>query len=145
MTTTLRPDSCASSKVLAGWTMTGLSCLLASAVFASEPADSGAAEHQASTSFQVSQSTPIDKVVQTVYAKSPLNTQLLRQALIDANPKVITGNPQQRVKAGTVLNVPDHSQLVRNALTPFAPIPDKTDSGPVARDYTIRRPWVRFP
>lgn len=145
MTTTLRLDSCISSKVISGWTMAAMSCLLASAVLASEPAADGTAPIKATTSFKVNQSTPIDKVVQTVYANSPLNTQLLRQALIDANPKIITGNPQQRVKAGTLINVPDHSQLVRSALTPFVPIPETTESSLVARDYTTRRPWVRFP
>ena len=85
------------------------------------------------------------ETVQQVYANSPLNTQVLRQALVDANPKVITGNPQQRVKAGTVITVPDHGQVVRTALTPFAANPESSESGPAARDYSVRRPWVRFP
>ena len=96
-------------------------------------------------SYTVSQSTPVDKVVQKVYANSPLNIQVLRQALVDANPKVISGNPQQRVKAGTVLTVPDHAHVVRNALTPFAAASDNSESGPAARDYPVRRQWVRFP
>jgi Tfp pilus assembly protein FimV len=92
----------------------------------------------------VSQSTPVDKVVQKVYANSPLNIQVLRQALVDANPKVITGNPQQRVKAGTVLTIPDHGQVVRKVLTPLV-ASDTSESGPAARDYSARRQWVRFP
>lgn len=145
MTTSSRPDSTVASKALAGWTLAALSCLLASAACASEPAAEGATPAQATPGYTVSQSTPIDKVVQKVYANSPLNMQVLRQALVDANPKVVTGNPQQRVKAGTVLNVPDHGQVVRTALTPFSANPDNTESGPAARDYSVRRPWVRFP
>lgn len=106
------------------------------------PADGTA---PAAAPYTVGQSTPIDKVVQKVYANSPLTLQVLRQALAEANPKVITGNPQQRVKAGTVLNVPDHGQVVRNVLTPLAANSDNTESGPAARDYPVRRQWVRFP
>jgi Tfp pilus assembly protein FimV len=145
MTTSSRPDSSVTSKVIAGWTLTALSCLIATAAAAAEPAAEGAAPASAATAYTVSQSTAIDKVVQKVYANSPLNTQVLRQALVDANPKVISGNPQQRVKAGTVLTVPDHAHVVRTALTPFATNPDNTESGPAARDYSVRRPWVRFP
>jgi Tfp pilus assembly protein FimV len=125
-----------------GWTMTALSCLWVAPASAADAPAEGAAP--ATTAYTVSQSTPVDKVVQKVYANSPLNIQVLRQALVDANPKVITGNPQQRVKAGTVLTIPDHGQVVRNVLTPLA-ASDTSESGPAARDYPARRQWVRFP
>jgi Tfp pilus assembly protein FimV len=98
-------------------------------------------------SYTVAQSTPIDKLIHTLYANSPLNVSVLRQALVEANPKVITGNPQQRVKAGTVMVVPDHGHIARKILSPIAtPAPtDNSDSGPSARDYSVRKPWVRFP
>jgi Tfp pilus assembly protein FimV len=125
-----------------GWTMTALSCFISASVMAADAPAEGAAP--AAASYTVSQSTAIDKVVQKVYTNSPLNTQVLRQALVDANPKVITGNPQQRVKAGTVLTIPDHGQVVRNVLTPLA-ASDTSEPGPAARDYSARRQWVRFP
>ena len=125
-----------------GWTMTALSCITSASVMAADMPAEGAAP--AVAAYTVSQSTPIDRVVQKVYANSPLNVQVLRQALVDANPKVITGNPQQRVKAGTVLTIPDHGQVVRNVLTPLA-ASDTSESGPAARDYPARRQWVRFP
>lgn len=114
--------------------------------FASEPSDEKPAPAP-TTSYTVPQSTPIDKLIHTLYANSPLNVGVLRKALVDANPKVITGNPQQRVKAGTSMVVPEHGQIVRNVLTPLAaPAPtDNSDSGPAARDYSVRKPWVRFP
>ena len=142
MTTSSRPAPSFAATVMLGWTMTALSCLwVAPASAADAPAEGSA---PATAAYTVSQSTPVDKVVQKVYANSPLNIQVLRQALVDANPKVITGNPQQRVKAGTVLTIPDHGQVVRNVLTPLA-ASDTSESGPAARDYPARRQWVRFP
>jgi hypothetical protein len=96
------------------------------------------------TQHKVSESTPIDRLVQKIYANSPLNTALLRKTLVDANPKVITGNPQQRVKAGTTLVVPDHAELVRTTLTPFA-AQDTQENSAISRDYSTRKQWVRFP
>jgi len=98
----------------------------------------------ATTQHKVSESTPIDRLVQKIYANSPLNTTVLRKALVDANPKVITGNPQQRVKAGTTIVVPDHGELVRTTLTPFA-AQDIQDHNSNSRDYSTRKQWVRFP
>lgn len=99
-----------------------------------------------STQHKVAESIAIDRLVQKVYANSPLNTALLRKTLVDANPKVITGNPQQRVKAGTTIVVPDHSEVVRQTLTPFAAVVQEAqDNNPGARDYQARKQWVRFP
>ncbi len=98
------------------------------------------------TQYKVPESTPIDRLVQKVYANSPLNTALLRKTLVDANPKVITGNPQQRVKAGTTIAVPDHSEVVRLTLAPFAAAAQEAhDNNPGARDSQARKQWVRFP
>lgn len=98
----------------------------------------------ATTQHKVAESTAIDRLVQKIYANSPLNTAVLRKALVDANPKVITGNPQQRVKAGTTIVVPDHGELVRITLTPFA-AQDGLDHNSNSRDYSTRKQWVRFP
>ena len=119
------------------------SCLLACSAMASDATEDKPA---AAPSYTVTQSTPIDKVIQTVYANSPLSTSVLRKVLAEANPKVISGNPQQRVKAGTTLAVPDHAQVVKNILAPhMAAAAETQDSGPLARDLPARRQWVRFP
>ncbi len=114
-----------------------------------DAADAPSAQQTPSTTvthYKVPESTPIDRLVQKVYANSPLNTALLRKTLVDANPKVITGNPQQRVKAGTTIVVPDHSEVVRQTLTPFAAVVQEAqDNNPGARDYQARKQWVRFP
>ncbi len=125
--------------------LSALSCFMLGAALAAEPSDEQAASTPA-PSYTVAQSTPIDKLVHTLYANSPLNTTVLRQALVDANPKIITGNPQQRVKAGLSIVVPDHAQVVKAVLTPLAaPATETQEPGPSAREYSARRQWVRFP
>jgi phage tail protein X len=100
----------------------------------------------AAPNYKVAESIAIDKLIQKVYAKSPLNTAVLRKALVDANPKVITGNPQQRVKGGTSIVVPDHGEVIRAALMPFsAKAPEAIDNNPAASDHQSRKHWVRFP
>ena len=121
------------------------SCLVVSPLNAAETPKE-AATPAVSSSFTVAQSTPVDKLIQKFYANSPLSVSVLRKALVDANPKVITGNPQQRVKAGTVIVVPDHGQLVKHVLTPHVPAAQEpTEQNPAASDYQSRKHWVRFP
>ena len=126
-------------------TLAALSCALASSALASVSPEEKPATATMPT-YTVAQSTPIDRVIQTVYANSPLNAAVLRKVLADANPKVITGNPQQRVKAGTTLMVPDHGHVVKNILAPHvAAAPETQEAGPSASEPSARRQWVRFP
>jgi Tfp pilus assembly protein FimV len=143
MTLSIRKNPFFSACFKVAWMLGALSSVFSPSVLAAN----ATAEPVATTSanYTVSQSTPIDKLVQVVYANSPLTTAILRKSLVEANPKVITGNPQQRVKAGTTIVVPDHGQIVRSVLTPFAPATETSDPGFTARDYTVRKPWVRFP
>jgi Tfp pilus assembly protein FimV len=143
MTLSIRKNPFFSACFKVAWMLGALSSVFSPSVLAAN----ATAEPVATTSanYTVSQSTPIDKLVQIVYANSPLTTAILRKSLVEANPKVITGNPQQRVKAGTTIVVPDHGQIVRSVLTPFAPATETSDPGFTARDYTVRKPWVRFP
>ena len=122
-----------------------LSCIVVSPLNAAETEKEAVAK-VADANFTVAQSTSVDKLIQKFYANSPLNVSVLRKALVDANPKVITGNPQQRVKAGTVIVVPDHGQLVKHVLTPHVPVAQEpTEQNPAASDYQSRKHWVRFP
>ena len=125
--------------------LTALSCILASHALASTPSEEKPAGSDMPT-HKVAQSASIDRVIQTVYANSPLNAAVLRKVLADANPKVITGNPQQRVKAGTTIMVPDHGHVVKNILMPHvAAVPEPQEPGPSASESSARRQWVRFP
>ena len=96
---------------------------------------------------KVDQSTAVDKLIQKFYPNSPIATSALRKALQDAHPKIISGSPQQRVKAGTTLFVPDHAQIATSMLVAItaSPTAKSLDSGPAASDHSVRKPWVRFP
>ena len=121
------------------------SCLVVSPLNAAEAAKE-AATQAVSPNFTVAQSTSVDKLIQKFYANSPLSVSVLRKALVDANPKVITGNPQQRVKAGTVIVVPDHGEVVKHVLTPHVVAKQVIlEENPTASDYQSRKHWVRFP
>ena len=127
--------------------LSAVSCALAFSLTGKSMAAESTEDSHASpatTHYTVPQSTAVDKLVQKLYANSPLNMMVLRKALVDANPKVITGNPQQRVKAGTTIVVPDHAELVRTTLTPFA-AQDTQENSAISRDYSTRKQWVRFP
>ena len=122
-----------------------LSCIVVSPLNAAET-EKEAVEQVASANFTVPQSTSVDKLIQKFYANSPLSVSVLRKALVDANPKVITGNPQQRVKAGTVIVVPDHGEVVKHVLTPHVVAKQVIlEENPAASDYQSRKHWVRFP
>jgi len=84
----------------------------------------------------------LDRVVHKTLAHSPLKAELLRQALVQANPKVLpaTGNP--RLKPGTELYLPDHEALLRRTLEPLLKPADAQANADTAPD---RRRWVRFP
>jgi phage tail protein X len=119
---------------------------LTSTSFAADAATAPNPSIAAAPNYKVAESIAIDKLIQKVYAKSPLNTAVLRKALVDANPKVITGNPQQRVKGGTSIVVPDHGEVIRATLMPFsAKAPEAIDNNPAASDHQSRKHWVRFP
>ena len=127
-----------------------LTCATVHQVQAAEPAQDKAQAHAAhathANNFTLAQSTPVDKLIVKLYPNSPLNMSVLRKALFEANPKVLTGNPQQRVKAGTVVVVPDHGQLVHSVLSPLAIAPkEAVEASPPASDIQTRKQWVRFP
>jgi len=89
----------------------------------------------------------VERLLQHAMPGSPLNPALLRQALADVNPKTVTGKPGQKFKTGTVITVPDHTQLVRSSLAPFDPHSSEITarSGYSAGDPSSRRNWIRYP
>ena len=89
----------------------------------------------------------VERVLKNAMPDSPLNPQVLRKALADANPQVVNGKPGQKFKAGSVIQLPDHALLVRNTLENFAPPGGEASyrSGYSASDPASRRHWVRYP
>jgi hypothetical protein len=126
--------------------LSALSFALANTVYAADANTDAQTSEATAPSYKVAESIAIDRLIQKIYANSPLNTAVLRKALVDANPKVITGNPQQRVKSGTVIVVPQESEVIRTTLTPrSAGAQEAADNNPAARDHQARKQWVRFP
>ncbi len=123
-----------------------MSCFVATNSRAADPS-AEAQDQAAAVQVTLDQSMAVDRLVQKFYPNSPIALSALRKALQDANPKIISGNPQQRLKAGTTLAVPDHGQVAMMLLTPIAAAqPAKNpEPGPSARDSAVRKPWVRFP
>ena len=129
------------------WLLVGaMSCFIATQSRAAD-ANTDSPESAPVVRITLDQSMPVDKLVQKFYPNSPIAISALRKALQDANPKIISGNSQQRVKAGTILVVPDHAQVATTLLAAISasPTAKSSDSGPSARDNAVRKPWVRFP
>jgi Tfp pilus assembly protein FimV len=146
MNTSSRLEFKNSSSAFSWLLLAAMSCFMATH---SRAADKSAETPQPVAVVQVTldQSMAVDKLVQKFYPNSPIAISVLRKALQDANPKIISGNPQQRVKAGSTLAVPEHGHIAIAVLTPFAAAhaAKNSDSDPTARDTAVRKPWVRFP
>lgn len=94
------------------------------------------------TYVTVAGDTP-ERVIQKTMADSPLKVEVLRQALVQANPQAIPAGRNPRLKAGTVLQLPDHGAVVRQVLMPLLPAADAAALSPDPAQE--RRRWVRFP
>jgi hypothetical protein len=101
----------------------------------------------ATTTYTTKAGDTVERVLKNAMADSPLNPQVLRKALADANPNVVNGKAGQKFKPGTALQLPEHGALVRNTLETFsAPGSDGfSRSGPSASDPASRRHWIRYP
>ena len=74
-----------------------------------------------SASYKVKAADTLDKIVQKVYPHSPLRADVLRDALVQNNPKAfVKGNPKQLVP-GATLSIPDAVELAKKVL-PAAPV-----------------------
>ena len=83
----------------------------------------------------------LDKLMAAHYKASPLKPEVLRHAVMAANPGV--AKPTLRLKAGQAVVLPAHSEIVVKTLTPFLPA-TATAEAP-ANDPTARRDWIRYP
>ena len=114
----------------------------------------GASESAASTAvatamtmYATQSGDTIERVVHNAMPNSPLSAEVLRKALAQANPKLVTGKAGQKFKTGTTLQVPDHAELVRTTLETFVSTSTEgsSRSGFGASDPTSRRHWIRYP
>lgn len=74
-------------------------------------------------SYKVKAGDTIDRIIQKFYASSPLRVDVLREALVQNNPKsFVKGNPKSLL-AGTTLSLPDQTELVKKLMPSLAAAP----------------------
>jgi Tfp pilus assembly protein FimV len=105
----------------------------------------GAAPHAGRTYVTVVGDTA-DRVVKKAMADIPLKDDILREALIQANPKAFTAGAKTRLKPGTELALPDPHPMLRQILMPLL---EPKEAGayfpPPPVPVEERRRWVRYP
>ncbi len=111
---------------------------------AAEPAANRGASKSASDTarmYVVMQGDTLDRIVNKTMASSPLKPELLREALVAANPQAIPAGRHPRLKPGTVLQLPDHEALLRRTVQPLLPPAEQA----VNAEADARKRWVRYP
>lgn len=102
--------------------------------------------HAGSRTYTTVAGDTADRVVKKAMADIPLKDELLRDALIQANPKAFGAGKATRLKAGTELSLPDLRPLLREILLPLL---EPREAGayfpPPPTSAEERRRWVRFP
>lgn len=122
------------------WVLAALSLTLQ--VQAAEPAGKLALEP--ARNYVVVPGDTLDRIIQKTMGQSPLKIELLREALAAANPQSIASVRNPRLKAGAVLQLPDHEALLRAAVLPLLPSVGMA-SHPTPMDADNRKRWVRYP
>jgi Tfp pilus assembly protein FimV len=95
-------------------------------------------------SYVVAPGDTLDRIIHKTMAQSPLKIELLREALAAANPQAIASVRNPRLRAGAVLQLPDHEALLRTAVLPLLQ-PAVMASHPTPVDADNRKRWVRYP
>lgn len=95
-------------------------------------------------SYVVAPGDTLDRIIQKTMGQSPLKIELLREALAAANPQAIASVRNPRLKAGAVLQLPDHEALLRATVQPLLPSVGMA-SHPTPNDADNRKRWVRYP
>jgi Tfp pilus assembly protein FimV len=121
-------------------------CITAGMVHAADPVQAFV-QPNAGRSYTVQRGDTLDRVIQKTMAASPLKIELLRQAFVDGNPQAFVSGNVSRLRAGAVLQVPDHTKLLRSVVLPVL---EGADASAVAGEgrpsnASDRRSWVRFP
>jgi Tfp pilus assembly protein FimV len=116
------------------------------AAAASHGAGHGAAVAHAGRVYVTVAGDTADRVVKKAMADIPLKDEILRDALIQANPKVFTAGVKTRLRPGTELALPDPHPMLRQILLPLL---EPKEAGayfpPPPVSVEERRRWVRYP
>ena len=82
-------------------------------------------------SYKVKSGDTVERVIQKFYASSPLRIDVLRDALVQNNPKsFVKGNPKSLL-AGTTLSLPDQTELLKK-LVPTLAAAEGPSTAPIA-------------
>lgn len=83
----------------------------------------------------------LNKIVLSHYKGSPLQTAVLVKAVRQHNPVGLPARADARIKTGTQLHLPQHTQVMRDTLQAMQP----QDASAAAPAPDRREHWVRFP
>jgi Tfp pilus assembly protein FimV len=106
-----------------------------------------AAEPTPARSYSVQRGDTLDRVIKLTLPDSPLKIELLRKAFVDGNPQAFVSGNVSRLRSGALLQVPDHTKLLRLTLMPVLEGAEAAALGGEGRvsNASDRRSWVRFP
>jgi Tfp pilus assembly protein FimV len=90
----------------------------------------------AAQTYRVKPGDSLDKVIRQTLGESPLKVELLRKAYIQQNPQAFIKTSPPILRAGVVLAVPNHDDLLRQYLRP---------RDGMLSDPNDRKNWVRYP
>ena len=83
----------------------------------------------------------VDKILQTVYAGSPIRLDVLRDALVQNNPKAFPKGHAKSMVKGAILSLPDPMALAQRLMlpmpTPSDPVPVTAAVSPVTTVTTV--------
>ena len=124
---------------------------------ADAPAQAGAAGNKAgaapsapalpANSYTVKKGDTLDKLIFANYQASPLKPEILRNAILQANPQLGKGKSVP-LRPGSQLMLPEHGQIIMAILGPYlppAPEPPAEPQAAAPTDPLSRRDWIRFP
>lgn len=86
--------------------------------------------------YKVKPGDSLDKVIRQTMGESPLKVELLRKAYVQQNPQAFIKTSPPILRAGVVLAVPNHDDLLRQYLRP---------RDGMLSDPNDRKNWVRYP
>ncbi|MFZ9297825.1 MAG: hypothetical protein ACO24Y_05795 [Hylemonella sp.] len=99
-------------------------------------------------SYTVKKGDTLDKLVYATYQGSPLKPEILRNAVLQANPQLGKGKTVS-LRPGSQMLLPEHGEIIMATLSPYLPPPPPAAAEPPAAvppsDPIARRDWIRFP
>lgn len=101
-------------------------------------------EAEASTAYTVRRGDSLERIAQQHYPDSPVQVSAIVRELRALNATALGEAPaRKRLKAGLVLQLPRHEQLVKRVLAPYV-VQEEAERAQALQEQERRR-WVRYP